>query len=335
MDLERRTWLRGIWETLKEILLQKLLTYNLRSSPLLLPNHLASLNVIVTGATSGIGLHTARELAMAGAHVVMACRNVNAANEIAHQWRSEVHEYGRTLNVEVMELDLLSLSSVRQFAIEWDQHSKPLHILINNAGILRMGERQQFSKDGIEQHFQVNHVAPALLTLLLLPSMLKAATWRVVSVNSVAHHWGVVESKSWNSRIEEHKFSGTKAYGSSKLVHLMFTKALARNLFEQGCISVQCIAVHPGIVTSNLVPGVKKKAFWMLDPSEGARSVLYCATSDGVVDSLDKGFAYYSSNCKPAKVSPLADKMEVCLEIWEETLNILGLDVYYLSHIKS
>ncbi|XP_062106957.1 dehydrogenase/reductase SDR family member FEY-like [Humulus lupulus] len=332
MELQRRAWVRGIWEALKEILLQKLLTYKLRSSPLILPNHLATLNVIVTGATSGIGLQTARELVMAGANVVMACRNVNAANEIAQQWKSEVRQYGRTLNVKVMEVDLLSLNSVRQFAVEWDQLSMPLHILINNAGILRMGERQRFSEDdGIEEHFQVNHVAPALLTLLLLPSMLKATTWRVVSVNSLAHHWGQVDSKGWNSRIEEHKFSGTKAYGSSKLVHIMFLKALAINLVELGCNSVQCIAVHPGIVASNLVPGFKKKAFWMLDTSEGARSVLYCATSNDVVDNLDKGFAYYSSNCKPGKMSPLADKLEICLEIWEETLKILGLDDKYLS----
>ncbi|KAF4381622.1 hypothetical protein F8388_021250 [Cannabis sativa] len=269
MELQRRAWLRGIWEALKEILLQRVLTYRLRSSPLILPNHLLNLNVIVTGATSGIGLQTARELVMAGANVFMACRNVNAANEIANKWKSEARQHGRTINVK------------------------------------------RFSKDdGIEEHLQVNHVAPALLTLLLLPSMLKATLWRVVTVNSLAHHWGVVDTKCWNSRIEEHKFSGTKAYGSSKLMHLMFLKALAINLVQLGCNSVQCIAVHPGIVSSNLVPGVQKKAFWMLDSSEGARSVLYCATSKDVVENLDKGFAYYSSNCKPGKMSPIAENME-------------------------
>ncbi|GMN27228.1 hypothetical protein TIFTF001_001556 [Ficus carica] len=197
MDIERRAWLRGIWETLKEILLQKLLTHHLRSSPLVLPSHLSGLNVVVTGATSGIGLHTARELAMAGAHVVMACRNVNAANEIAQQWKEDAHQ-GRSLNVTVMELDLISLSSVRQFAVEWNQHLKPLHILINNAGILRMGEARTIGYMTMwvtsmamvlvvsgAMHLQVNHVAPALLTLLLLPSLLKTSTWRIVNVNSV------------------------------------------------------------------------------------------------------------------------------------------------------
>ncbi|KAF3445049.1 hypothetical protein FNV43_RR14742 [Rhamnella rubrinervis] len=285
MEVERRVWIRGIWEVLKEILLQKLKTYHLRSSPVLLQPHLSGLNVIVTGATSGIGLHTARELASAGANVVMACRNVVAANEIAEQWRAEA-QGGRSLNVKVMELDLLSLASVRQFAEEWHKLLKPLHVLINNAGILRTGEKQQFSKDGIEQHVQVNHVAPALLTLLLLPSLCTPSSSRVVNVSSLAHHWGVVGSGYWKSRIEEHQFSGMTAYGSSKLLNLMFLKALAHNLLDQHKTSIQCVAVHPGIVTTNLAPGLQRKAFWMFDPSEGARSVLHCATSSDLVDNM-------------------------------------------------
>ncbi|GMN27222.1 hypothetical protein TIFTF001_001557 [Ficus carica] len=117
-------------------------------------------------------------------------------------------------------------------------------------------------------------------------------------------------------------------------MQMMFLKALASNLLDQGCTSVQCIAVHPGVVSTNLVPGVKKKTFWMLDPSEAARSVLHCATSDEVVENMEKGFAYYSSNCKPAKVSPLALKLEVCLAVWKATLSILDLSINYLSHIQ-
>ncbi|KAH7533651.1 hypothetical protein FEM48_Zijuj04G0154300 [Ziziphus jujuba var. spinosa] len=240
------------------------------------------------------------------------------------------------LSKPVMELDLASLSSVRQFAVEWDQQLKPLHILINNAGILLMGEGQQFSKDGIEQHVQVNHVAPALLTLLLIPSLLKPSSSRVVNVNSLGHHWGVLSSGYWKTKIEEHKFSGMVAYGSSKLLNLMFLKALANNLLHHHKNSIQCVAVHPGIVTTNLVPGLKqRKKWWMFDPSEGARSVLYCATSGELVDNMVKGFAYYSSNCKPAKVSPQANDMKACKDVWEETLNILGLDFNYLSQILS
>ncbi|KAL5581514.1 hypothetical protein UlMin_013956 [Ulmus minor] len=221
------------------------------------------------------------------------------------------------LGVLVMELDLLCLSSVRQFIVEWEDHSKPLHILINNAGILRMeGKiiqnnhylRQEFSKDELVQHLQVNRVAPTLL----IPFILKATSSRVFNVNSLG-------------KIEEHKYSGMKAYGTSKLVNVRTTLTLVFGT------SIQCVALPSGIFTSNLVPGVRKKSFWMLDSSEGARSVIYSATSKEVVGNMVKGFV---QNCKPAKVSPQAENMEACLDVWEETLSILSFTVNYLSNIE-
>ncbi|KAL5581518.1 hypothetical protein UlMin_013960 [Ulmus minor] len=216
------------------------------------------------------------------------------------------------LGVLVMELDLLCLSSVYQFIVEWENHSKPLRILINNAGILRM---EEFSKDELVQHLQVNRVAPTQLTLLLIPFMLKATSSRVVNVNSLG-------------KIEEHKYSGMKAYGTNKLVNVRTTLTL---LFGT---SIQCVALPSGIFTSNLVPGVRKKSFWMLDSSEGARSVIYSATSKEVVGNMVKGFVYYLRNCKPAKVSPQAENMEACLDVWEETLSILSFTVNYPSNIE-
>ncbi|XP_068653992.1 dehydrogenase/reductase SDR family member FEY-like [Aristolochia californica] len=328
--MERRAWVRGIWEMVKDILCQKLLTYHLPSR-LLLPDQFSGLCIIVTGATSGIGLCTARELALGGANVIMACRNTKAAIEIARGWQKEAP--GRAnLNVEVMALDLLSLSSVRSFAGEWERRRKPLDVLINNAGVLLMGEPQRFSKDGIEQHLQVNHVAPALLSLLLLPSLLGASSPRIINVNSVAHHCSVVDTKHWNLKVENSKFSSIRAYGTSKLAQLMFLKILAIKLLEKKA-SIQCIAVHPGIVTTNLVPGVRKKSFWRFDPAQGARSVLFCATDDLVADNLVKDFAYYSSNCKPGKVSPQVGDMNSCIEVWKETLEISRVKADYVEQV--
>ncbi|XP_077242234.1 dehydrogenase/reductase SDR family member FEY-like [Tasmannia lanceolata] len=332
MEMERRAWLRGLWEMIKEAFCQKLQTYHLPSSSHFLPNHISGLSVIVTGATSGIGLHTARELAMAGAHVIMACRNAKAATEIADSWKQEAHD-SRELHVEVMALDLLALSSVQNFAAEWDRRALPLHVLINNAGIFLMGEPQRFSGDGIEQHMQVNHLGPALLALLLLPSLLRAPSSRIINVNSVAHHCAVVDPRQWNCRIKEQKFSSIRAYGASKLAHLMFLKTLSSKLIDQRKTSIQCIAVHPGIVTTNLVPGFRRKSFWMFDPAQGARSVLFCATGGNIVDGLVKGFAYYSCNCKPARASPQASDMDACLEVWHKTIEILGLNVDYLTQV--
>ncbi|XP_068655952.1 dehydrogenase/reductase SDR family member FEY-like [Aristolochia californica] len=332
--MERRAWLRGIWEMVKEMLCQKILTYHLSSSPLLLPDQFTGLSVIVTGATSGIGLCTARELALGGANVTIACRNTKAAREIARGWQQEAQGSVK-LNVEVMALDLLSLSSVRSFAGEWEPRKKPLDVLINNAGILRMGEPQRFSSDGIEQHLQVNHVAPALLSLLLLPSLVRASSPRIINVNSVAHHCSVVDAEHWNLKVEDSRFSSIRAYGTSKLAQLMFLKILASKLLEKKA-SIQCIAVHPGIVTTNLVrqvPGFRKKSFWRFDPAQGARSVLFCATDDQVADNLVKGFAYYSSNCKPGKVSPQAGDMESCMGVWKKTLEISRVKLDYLEQV--
>lgn len=326
--------MKAMWETAKEITLQRIvMSYQLRSAALLVPNQLDGLYVIVTGSTSGIGYYTARELAFAGARVIMACRRVDEAEKIAESWKEDTDD-SKTLHVEVMELDLLSPSSVRQFAAEWDQSGKPLHILINNAGILLLGESRQFMEDGIEKHIQVNHIGTSLLTLLLLPSMLKANSARIVNVNSVGHHWGAVEPKSWKMGAEEErKFSNMMSYGSSKLAQLMFLKALSTKLISMGKTSVLCVAVHPGIVESNLLSDGRMRGFWMLDPSEGARNVVFCSVGADVLRNTTENFAYYSQ-CKPGRMSSLADDPKECLRVWDETLRTLGFSPNgYLSEI--
>ncbi|PIA41666.1 hypothetical protein AQUCO_02200239v1 [Aquilegia coerulea] len=336
MDLKtlKITWtFISSWNYWKETLLQKIFTYYLpTASALLETKNLSGFNVIVTGSTGGIGLHIAKEFAMAGANVIMACRNVKAAEVIASAWREEVSN-SKNLNVEVMELDLISFSSIRRFADEWKQKAKPLHILINNAGILKIEESQKFTGEGLEQHMHVNHIASALLSLLLLPSLLKAPSARIINVNSVGHFFGVVEPQYWDSRIEESKFISFEAYGSSKLVQIMFLKALASKLFDNNKASVQCIAVNPGAVRTNLTPEKKDKLFFAFSPAQGARSAIFCATSDSVADNLDKGFAYYSCSCRPGKMAAKAEDMDSCLEVWQKTLDILELKDDYLSQV--
>ncbi|OVA04294.1 Short-chain dehydrogenase/reductase SDR [Macleaya cordata] len=277
-----------------------------------------------------------RELAMAGAYVVLACRNTKAASEIANKWKEACNS--KNLNVEVMELDLLSLSSVHRFTEKWMQRSKPLHVLINNAGIYKLGEPQRFSNEGIEQHMQVNHVSPALLTLLLLPSLLRAPSSRIINVNSVAHLCGTLELESWNSRIEEKKFSGLRAYADSKLVNLMFLKTLANKLIDESKkATIQCIAVHPGAVGTNVdhLGPIMRKAhlFWVFDSAQGARSVSFCATRDAVAENLVKGFAYYSYTCKPDRIASQAEDIDACFEVWKKTMEILQLDADYVHDL--
>jgi len=329
--------MNGIWEMAKDALCQKLFASHLPPN-LPLPD-LKHVSCVVTGATSGIGLHTARELAMAGAHVIMACRNTKNASELVHEWQRQQKQANRDpLSVEVMELELMSLSSVRSFSANLVSRQAPLHILINNAGIYKMGEPQQFSKDGNEQHMQVNHLGPALLTILLLPLLLRAGgASRIVNVNSVAHHCGVVDPQDLNLKLKRNSFNCMAAYGASKLAHLMFLSVLSSRLPAHAEIDV--IAVHPGIVSTNLLGVIashyRNKSFWRFDAAEGARSVLFCATTPdinqihrvGGKEDQDIGakFAYYRYDCKPGKVCTRANDRAVALQVWDKTLGLLGV----------
>ncbi|KAM0937264.1 putative NADP-retinol dehydrogenase [Dioscorea sansibarensis] len=336
--MEREAWLRGIWEMVKEGVSQRLLSWHLPSPPFLIPNQLSGLTVIVTGCTSGIGLCVAREMVMAGAHVIMACRNVEGANRIAREWREDAHN-NKAILVEVMRLDLLSLASVRSFGEEWNSHGMPLHLLINNAGAFYMKEPQQFTEDGIERHMQVNHTAPALLTLLLLPSLLKAPFSRIINVNSVAHHCALIDPTRWKSKINDGNFNAIRTYGESKLAQLMFLKTLAGKLYEKKITSIQCVTVNPGIVNTNMVKQQQKhkiaewKLFWMFSPAEGARSVLFCSTNESVVKNTIECFAHYSSVCTPTKEAPQAMDVISCVNVWKKTMEMLDLDMDYLSQL--
>ncbi|RZC67820.1 hypothetical protein C5167_011502 [Papaver somniferum] len=241
-----------------------------------------------------------------------------------------------------MELDLLSLSSVRSFAEAWMQRALPLDLLINNAGIYKPGEPQTFSKDGVELQMQVNHIAPSLLTMLLLPSLLRASSPRIVSVSSItdltlkAHREATIELESWNSKVEQDKFSGFLTYGSSKLVQLMFLKTLADKVMQQKeNADFKCIAVHPGGVGTNIDPMayIAASTGLMFTPAEGSRSVIFCAASEDVNESLYNGFGYYSYDCKPDRISPLAYDTDACCMVWQKTMEILRIDNNYVLHL--
>ncbi|KAL0785270.1 hypothetical protein Bca101_001516 [Brassica carinata] len=214
---------------------------------------LNNLTCIVTGSTSGIGSETARQLAEAGAHVVMAVRNIKAAHELIQQWQTKYYSSGKRhpLNIQAMELDLLSLNSVMRFSNAWNARLSPLHVLINNAGMFSMGGAQKFSEDGYEQHLQVNHLAPALLSLLLLPSLIRASQSRIISVNSVIHYVGFVDPNDLNFVSGKRKFSSLEGYSSSKLAQVMFNNVLSKRLPLETGISVLCLS--PGVVQTNIL----------------------------------------------------------------------------------
>ena len=221
--------------------------------------------VIVTGASSGLGLIVARELAAVGATVVLAVRDVTKGREAAARLP------GRT---EVRELDVADLGSVRGFAAEW---SGPIDVLVNNAGIMQVPFAR--TAEGFESQFATNYLGPFALTGLLLPHI----TDRVVTVSSQLHRMGKVHVDDLNSTTRPYKPSG--AYQDSKLAEVLFSLQLQQRLDAAGS-PVRSIVAHPGIASTNLARHAASGKithalrFLFNDPATGALSILYAATQD-------------------------------------------------------
>jgi NAD(P)-dependent dehydrogenase (short-subunit alcohol dehydrogenase family) len=197
---------------------------------------------IVTGANSGLGLVTARELARAGASVVMACRNLDKGHAAIEGVRAAVP--GAQVGLD--ELDLASLESVRAFAERFRSTHDGLDLLVNNAGVMAPPRRR--TADGFELQFGTNHLGHFLLTTLLLPSMEGREDARVVTLSSTAHKMGRIAFDNLNG--DRHYFRW-RAYGQSKLANLLFALELDRRLRREGS-TVKSLAAHPGYAATNL-----------------------------------------------------------------------------------
>jgi len=191
----------------------------------------AGRTAVVTGANSGLGLVTSRELARAGARVVMAVRDVGKGEKAARSISGEI---------EVQRLDLADLASVRAFADSWQG---PLDVLINNAGVMAIP--QSTTRDGFEMQFGTNHLGHFALTNQLLPHI----TDRVVTVSSGEHRRGVIRFDDLNW--EAGGYTPWAAYRQSKLANLLFVLELQRRLTAAGS-AVRSLSAHPGYAATNL-----------------------------------------------------------------------------------
>jgi NAD(P)-dependent dehydrogenase (short-subunit alcohol dehydrogenase family) len=233
---------------------------------------------VVTGANSGLGLVTARELAWAGAEVVMACRNTEKGDAAAGEIRAAVPSAA----VRVQRLDLGDLTSVREFAQRFAADHERLDILVNNAGI--MAPPRRLTADGFESQFGTNHLGHFALTGELLSLLLASPEPRVVTLSSGAHRMGRIRFS--NLQGERHYVSWL-AYGQSKLANLMFAFELQRRAGDAGA-SLRSLAAHPGYSRTNLqfaAPPVYERAVMAVtnllvaqSAEMGALPTLYAAT---------------------------------------------------------
>jgi len=262
---------------------------------------------MVTGATDGIGRETARELAARGARVLLHGRDARRAEAAL---RYVAFSTGND-ELEVVLADFTSLRQVRTLAAEVHRRTDRLDVLVDNAGVWQA--RRHLTGDGLETTFQVNHLAPFLLTNLLLDLLLAAAPSRVIVVSSGVHHRAAVDLGDLQGA---RRYDGISAYGLSKLGNLLFTYELARRLQGTG---VTANALHPGAVSTKLLhAGFRASGD---SPADGARTAVYLASSPDVAGETG---GYYVDE-RSASSSPASYDRELQRTFWEISEHLVGL----------
>ncbi|MFT5582587.1 MAG: NAD(P)-dependent dehydrogenase (short-subunit alcohol dehydrogenase family) [Cognaticolwellia sp.] len=272
--------------------------------------------VVVTGATSGIGQAAALELARLGADVVLLGRSADKAAATTDMIEAKV---GRSC-VRSFLADFQRLEDVRRVAQELFELPQ-IDVLLNNAGLVL--RQRELTVDGYEKTFAVNHLAPFLLTCLLLPKLLERPGARIVNTSSGAHSSGRLVLEDLQS---EQSYAMMKAYGGSKLANLMFTTELTRRLEGR---DIDCWSVHPGQVSTDIgtnVGWLVRVGHVVLKPflktaAQGARTSIYLCSAD-----IDAPNGSYFVDCKVEE--PLAravDPLET-QALWAASLALVGLD---------
>ncbi|CAK4696622.1 hypothetical protein LEN26_014796 [Aphanomyces euteiches] len=266
-----------------------------------------------------MGLVTARELAKKGCHVVVACRTREKALAAIDSIKPVVPDASK---LEFMPLDLMNLKSVYNFADSFKARNLPLHILINNAGV--MIPPFQLSADGIESQFATNHVAHHALTVALLPILEASALSRVVVVSSSAHNLTPGRNGlDLDSLNNESMYSPWKWYGQSKIANIFFARELSRQLRERGINNVYVNTLHPGVVRTELVRHTSSVLRWIfgwiqISADDGAKTQLYVATSDDIVKNNWHG-KYFEPIAKLSETNAKGQNADEAKKLWAFT----------------
>jgi NAD(P)-dependent dehydrogenase (short-subunit alcohol dehydrogenase family) len=269
--------------------------------------------ILVTGATSGIGLEAAAALARAGANVTIVGRD--PAKTAAAQARSGA--------AESLLCDFASQAQVRKLAAEFRARHERLHVLVNNAG--SVSEKRTVTEDGIETTFAVNHLGSFLLTNLLLDLLVRSAPARIVNVASVGHYRGTLDFDDLG--FERGGYQIMRAYSRSKLANVLFTRALSRRLAGKG---VTVNAVHPGAVTTAIWDRAPRWAqpilavgkLFMRSAAGGAEPLVHLAASP-VVEGKN-GLYFDRFDEKPP--SRLASDDALAERLWTESARLVRLE---------
>jgi len=272
---------------------------------------------MITGASSGIGRATAVALAGMGARLFLVCRDRGRGDDTIAAIRDKTGNRA----VELLLADLSSQESIRQLARAFLATNQPLHVLVNNAGVVNLG--RSLTVDGIETVFGVNHLAYFLLTIQLLERLQASAPARIVNVASDAHRFGTMNFDDLGGA---RRYRTMRIYGQSKLANILFTYELARRL---GGTTVTVNCLHPGAVATGLG---KNNGAWarvltrMLSPffrspENGAATSIYLASSPDVEGITGK----YFSNCKDTRSSKESYDEATARRLWEISAQMTGV----------
>jgi retinol dehydrogenase 12 len=282
-------------------------------------------NALVTGANTGLGEETTRALALRGATVTMACRN----REKAESARAKILDNSggsiKPEQLDILELDLNSLEAVRASAQEYVSWQRPLHLLVNNAGIMIPMERR--TEDGFEAHLGINHLAHFLFTNLLLVPLTDANGARVVVLSSAAMAMASLTPALNDLNWQDRKFSGMKSYGDSKLMNLLFAREFNRRYTDRNIVAN---AVHPGVIATDLgrdqskvlmIVGIVALPF-MKSVKQGAATSVFVATAP---EYQHPGGLYFS-NCRESKPHHKSGTDDaLAAKLWSESESLTGL----------
>nr|KYP65420.1 WW domain-containing oxidoreductase [Cajanus cajan] len=285
------------------------------------------LTAIVTGASSGIGAETARVLALRGVHVVMGVIEMIDAKNVKKAILNEIP----TAKIDIMELDLSSMTSIRNFVSKFTSYGISLNILINNAGIC--ATPFTLSKDRIELQFAINYIGHFLLTNMLLDNMKRTTQeskiqGRIVNVSSVGHRLTYREGILFDKINDQSSYNSWRAYGQSKLANILHANELARRLKEEE-INITVNSLHPGSTITNIYMGnrllkgpfvVDKLAgFLVKNVQQGAATTCYVALHPQVSGISGK---YFADN-NLAEPYSHGKNMDLAKKLWDFSMSLI------------
>lgn len=283
--------------------------------------------IIITGANTGLGFETALELATQGATIIMACRNRTKAMEAKNQILSKVP----TAKLDVLEIDLSRLESVREFAKTFIAKYNRLDVLVNNAGV--MTPPYSKTEDNFELQFGANYLGHFLLTGLLLDTLVKTKGSRIVTLSSAVHRNGKI---NFNDLQSEKGYDRMEAYAQSKLACLLFTFELQRRLVKAGHLDTISVAAHPGIAMTDLSRNMPKFQYYLIkytlapflaqSAKMGAQPTILAVLGNAKGGDYFGPTGYKEYKGKPgiAKPAEHAKDEAVARQLWEVSEKLVG-----------